>query len=1283
MNRHGIVGFMYVIDVYYFWKMGLRMSAKVDFIIGGSGSGKSTYLKERIADEAVKNPDKKYIMIVPEQAASMTERDMVKIMSLRHGKNGFMNIDIIGISRLAYKILDEAREHMGSLMSDAGKSMLIRLVAGRTDLKVYKKSIDKEGFIAETKSLLSELFQYDITLDDIEKVMAELDKTGENLVLSEKLHDMAAIYKGFEERIDNEKGMALPSERMVAYLLSKLEGKGCNTLDNAVIAFDGFTGYTPSQYSLIEELMKRAERLSFAITMDAGIIKSGREVRDYELFYLSYQTYIKLCTLTEKVSGSRFVKKIFEISGSDKNVTLDDAVNIILLNNNMRHGRDGMLYALEKKLFRVPVKPYEGYYYTKSADGNPTSSGHDGGKSAAGVGHDGGKSTVGVGHDGGADENVAGKNYIRLWECHDPEGQLSCIAQEIKRKVKEDGLRYRDIAVLAPNLTEMSGSFDKVFEMYDIPFFPDYTRELSKSPFTEAILSLLNCEEKNYDYDSMFSLLKTGVIEGLDQSEISILENHALSRNVKSFARWNRSFSYVRDNVDKYEAEEAARKKAMQCISEVHGMISGRNKTVRDHVDAIRFFMTENQFEIRIEEAVKRFEEDKDYVLAGAYRSLYRKINEFLDKMVDMLGEEKVSIREFAEIFKTGINEIKVGTIPAVLDSVTVGDIERTRVADVKVIFLINANDGIIPKPGKAAKILSDRDKGSIEELFARLGISKELAPDEKKSLYIEQFYLYLCMAKPSQELIISKCRTSMSGEELEGSYILSRLLSIFPNLKFEKRKPERFRGTAKTDVYFFSEMVRNAIFENGEAMPSDEEKAVLYALFRDKKPVIDKAAGYRKDDSSLTSEAVEAAKNRLMVQSVSKLENYAECEYRFFLNYMLRLRDREGSSIDSLAFGNIIHGALERLFRDMDRKLPPETYKNWVKTSDEELSHKMRGAIEAQLRYESDDYLSPDGAFIAEGKDRFVMDTLFELGERTIKTLAFHIRGGDMSPKYYEDKFDVRDKLTSSSVEIEGQMGRLKLTGKIDRADIFENGDDIYLRIIDYKTGNNDFSYGSLRDGRQFQLPLYLSVMIEKVKNYYKMAGRDVNVIPVGMYYYPVKDPYITRSDEDFSEEELEKKIRMELRLKGITSEEAQLQEMQENSLADPDREKNASAEIIPLDYYSRATKDKAAGDLKGTHVALSRDEFDYVTGYARLKAKELTDEMFRGEILKNPAKTSSYSACDYCAFKDACRFDPVNRDNKVKKIIQDKDEDAYQMIKTRGAAYLGIKLDDQGGTL
>ena len=1231
------------------------MSAKIDFVIGGSGTGKSAYLRERFADEAVRNPDKKYIMIVPEQAASTVERDMVKIMSLRHGKIGFMNIDIIGISRLSYKIFDELSEKVEGLMSDAGKSMLIRLVAGRTDLRLYKNSIDKEGFISETKSLLSELFQYNISMEDIEKLIAELEKTGENPFLFEKLSDMAAIYKGFEEKLEKEEDGVIPAEKTVAYLLQKLGDKKCSILDDAVIAFDGFTGYTPSQYSLIEELLKRAERMTFAITMDASIIRSGRDVKDYELFYLSYVTYVKICALAEKYGKPVNVKNISEnTTDADRR----EAADIILMTDNKRHNKGTMLHTLEERLFRVPVKPYEGGYYT--ADNN------------------GGNKKAGREKTDGEEGETRG-NFIRLWECRDPEEQLSCIAQEIRRKIKEEGYRYSDIAVLAPNLEEMSGSFDKIFEMYDIPFFPDYTRKLRSSPFTEAILFLLNCEEKNYDFDSFFSLLKTGVVEGAGREEISLLENYAATKNLRGFRRWNRSFSYIENNTDRYEAEEAARKQIMKSIAAAHESFTGGDRTVKNYTDAVRGFMAENRFEEKSEEAAGKLELDGDFPLAATYRSLFNRVSLFLDMMENMLGEVKVSLREFSDIFKAGISEIRIGTIPAVIDSVTVGDIERTRVSDVKVIFLINANDGIIPKPGKPAKILSDKDKDTIEVLFDRLGIRKELAPNEKKSLYIEQFYLYLCMTKPVDELIISKCRMSMGGEELEGSYILSRLRSIFPKLEFEKRKPESFKGTEKTDVYFFSEMVRNTVFEDQAEAFSDEDAAVLYALFRDKKNMVDKAAGYRTDDDHLSQDAIDTAASRLMVQSVSKLENYSECEYRFFLNYMLKLRQRDSDSIDSLKYGNILHGALEGVFREMDRKEPQETYLNWTQTGDDDLCQKMRKAIDTQFRTVSDEFLAADGTIIAGGRDRFIMNEIYALGDRTIRTLAFHIRGGRMAPRYYEDKFDLRDKLETTGIEIPGQGKKLKLTGKIDRADIYESGDNVYLRIIDYKTGDKEFSYNKLLNGTQLQLSAYLAVMIEKVRTYYERAGRKVNVIPVGMYYYPVKDPDILRTDE-LNDDNIEEEKRKYLRLKGITTTEPEYQELQEKGISDPDR-KNNVGEILPIEYYVKATNGKQAGDIKGVHVALSEDEFRMVTDFTELKIREITGNMFKGNITKNPVKSGSYTSCDYCGFKDVCRFDPINRNNRAKRLAQNFEEDAFEEIRTQTAIYRGESTGEQNG--
>ena len=1294
------------------------MSAKIDFIIGGSGTGKSNYLKERFADEAVKNPDKKYIMIVPEQAASTVERDMVKIMSLRHGRIGFMNIDIIGISRLAYKIFDELAVKVGGLLSDAGKSMLIRLVAGRTDLRIYKNSIDKEGFIAETKSLMSELFQYNISKEDIESLITELERTGDNTVLLEKLSDMAAIYRGFEDRLSEEDG-TLPAEKTVAYLLKKLGDKKCSLLDDAVIAFDGFTGYTPSQYSLIEELAKRAVRMSFVITMDEDIIRSGRAVNDYELFYLSYVTYTKICALAEK-NGQK--------------------ADTLLMAENKRHMKDTMLHALERKLFRVPVKPYEGDYYQAGREGVTPGSVKNAGEDAAATGNDAelvgdigknSKDAAAVSEDssetGGVGENVSvvkivggkevdGKNYIRLWECRDPEEQLSCIAQEIRRKVREEGLRYRDIAVLAPNLEEMSGSFDKIFEMYDIPFFPDYTRRLRNSPFTEAIISLLNAEEKNYDYDSMFSLLKTGVMTSLDRETISLLENYAIARNVKGFRRWSRSFSYFNNNTDIYEAEEEARKKLMEPLAKVHAGFIGGGKTVGDLISAIRLFMEENHYEEKIAEASVRLEKDGDIPLSNVYSSLYENLDLFLLKMQEVLGNEKVSLREFAEIFKTGIGEIRIGTIPAVLDSVTVGDIERTRVPEVKVIFLINLNDGVVPKPGKPAKILTDNDKDRIEELFDRLGIDKTLAPNEKKSLYIEQFYLYLCMTKPTRELILSYCKMSRSGEELEKSYIISRLQGIFSRLSTEKRSPERFMGTEKTDAYFFTEMMREALYGGGlESTAIDmsggdtagmngieaekhggdatgcgstgvaagaggyswADAAVLYSIFRDRKRIVDTAAGYGRDDKRLSEEAVEAARRSLMSQSVSKLEEYANCEYKFFLNHLLKLEERESYSFDPLQFGNIIHSALEGLFREMDGKSLQETYDRWKNISDEEISKKMRNAIDTQFRSKSDELLAPDGTILAEGKSRFIMNSIYQLGERTARNLSRHIRGGAMSPRFYEEKFDSKDSFENSGVSIPGVAGRIKFTGKIDRADIYEDGDNVYLRIVDYKTGNNSFTYTDLLYGRQLQLTAYLSVMQEKVRILYERAGRKVNVIPVGMYYYPVSNPIITRP-EDMSEEAVQKAITQELRLKGIASSEPEHLELQEKGISDPEFRKGGAANILALDFYTRKFGENEAGSVKGDHLTVSPDEFKYIESYAKLKMTELTKDMFDGHIVKDPVRSGTNTACSWCPYRDVCRFDPVNRDNRVNFIPQSKEKEAFDMIINRGGAALtGGKLE------
>ncbi|MCR5148034.1 MAG: exodeoxyribonuclease V subunit gamma [Eubacterium sp.] len=1179
------------------------MGADISFTIGASGTGKTFDMMRRVAEAAIKSPDKKYLMIVPEQAASTIERDMVNIMSLYYGKNGFMNIDIVGISRLAYKIFDEMRIGTGGLLADADKSMVIRLVAGRTGLRVYRNSIDKDGFIKETKSILSEMFQYNISLSDIEKVINELDRTGERNVLSEKLKDIRDIFSGFERRIAEFEEGSIPAEKLVAFLLDKMgEGK-CNILDDTYIFFDGFTGYTPAQYDLIAELMKRAGGLDFTVTMDSEIVRRGRMVKDYEIFHLSFETY-------EKLSGM----------AKDRGLPVK---NVRLYDKNMRHKEGSMLSRLTDNIFRFPVKNYK--------------------------------------------EN---DDSLMLWECKDPEEQLSCIAEEIIRLVREEGMRYRDIAVFAPDLSDMSNLFDKVFTRYGIPFFPDYTRKLRQNPFTEAISLLFEIEERNYDYESVFSLVKNSVIPELDDSEIAVLENFVLAKNIKGYKRWNRSFSYTLNNEDRYVREEAARVKLMRVLKPFSDMLKGTQKITSEMIDAIKDFMDRTDYPSQIGKMADMIEREGNLPLANTYRRLYDIILSFLDEMNLVLGNEYISKKEFSGILRSGMNEVKIGTIPATVDSVIVGDTERTRVSDIRVLFLIDLNEGVVPKPHQEAKILTDYDKELIGDIFKRLEIKREFAPDDKRKLFIEQFYLYLAMAKPKERLILSYNRMSCNGEEKAVSYVIPRIKAIFSEMPTEKKTPEVFRGTESTDVFFFTEAMRRRLYDPEEEQKTIEEDALLYSLFRDKKSYIDMAAGYRKDDGRLSEEAVDASKENILKQSVTRLERYAGCEYKYYLTYMLGLQERQDHRLDQLSFGNVLHKALEKVFTSMNGDTPEETYKNWSTVTKEEEIKMMDKAVAAEFRTLSDDLVSPEGDIIAEGHNRFIVQNIYELGEKTIVSLGDQVKGGEMAPRFYEEKFYDSSAIKSSGIK---WSDSIMLNGTVDRADIYEQGDNVFVRVIDYKTGNKEFNYKEFYTGRQLQLVTYLGTMVERVREYYKRQGRKVNVIPVGMYYYPVKDPYITMPADDIDEKELEAAFRRELHLRGIVAKDPFMQEIQERGITDPDRRKKGPAVILPLEFYSRAYKGKQAGDAKGEYVELSTEEFENVIGYAKVKAGELVDDMVQGFIRKNPVRCNRSSECDYCSFNDVCRFDQYNRDNRERRISKDMSDKEYDAIFIRGRVAAG----------
>lgn len=170
---------------------------------------------------------------------------------------------------------------------------------------------------------------------------------------------------------------------------------------------------------------------------------------------------------------------------------------------------------------------------------------------------------------------------------------------------------------------------------------------------------------------------------------------------------------------------------------------------------------------------------------AREYSQVYGILIRLLDEMAELLGEETMELQEFMEILEAGLSEAKVGVIPPGIDQVQVGDIRRTRLAHVKVLFFLGLNDGWVPARGNDGGIVSDMER----ELLKENGM--ELAPTARENSYIQRFYLYQNLTKPSQHLYLSWCLGSSDGVVMRPSYLVSNIRRLFPKITVcEEKEP-------------------------------------------------------------------------------------------------------------------------------------------------------------------------------------------------------------------------------------------------------------------------------------------------------------------------------------------------------------------------------------------------------------------------------------------------------------------------------------------------------------
>lgn len=1120
----------------------------LQFYFGGSGAGKSRQLHKDIVAWAGEKPACSFLFLVPDQFTMQTQVDLVNAS----GRGGIMNIDVLSFGRLAHRIFEETGYGNKPVLDDTGKSLVLRRVAAelKEEMPVIGKNLNKIGYIHEVKSAISEFMQYGISAEGVGK-LAEFAK-GRG-TLHYKLKDLEVIYRGFLSYIEDR---FITTEETLD-LLTRAVGKS-RIIRDSIVVFDGFTGFTPIQYRLIQELLRLTERVIISITIDIreNPFKMGGE---QELFALSKKTVGDLCALARETGVER----------------TDD---IFIDNEPLPRFKDNEEMAhLEKQLFRYPMQPYEG----------------------------------------------TGKGSLRMMEALNPAREVRQVCVQIKKLVLEEGYSYRDIAVVTGDLETYADYFEREGLIFDIPVFLDRTRGLLLNPLVEYIRSALKIVLSDFSYESVFHFLRCGLTDYAPE-EIDRLENYVLALGIRGKKKWGQMFvRKVDKKTDVTDEQTAQRNDEIARMEELNHTRTGfmeqmeplleKRKTAGEMVRVLYDFIVKGRIQEKLSLYEKYFTENGERERAREYAQVYRLVMELLEQIMELLEKEPVTLKEFADILDAGFAEIEVGTIPGSVDRILVGDMERSRLKQVKVLFFLGVNDGNIPRGSMKGGIISDLDREFLQQS------EFELAPTPRQKMYIQRLYLYMNMTKPSDRLCLSFSRMNSQGKSIRPSYLIDVLRKLFPQIQVEKADVsytafDRIAGK-KDGLTLLSEEIREYAAGREGAL-SGEELRCLYQFYAGDEKYgnytgqLMEAAFARYEHKPLAKAVARALYGKMLENSVSRLERYAACAYSHFLQYGLMLRERDEFSFEQADLGNIFHEVLEAFAGKL-----AENDLTWFDFIPEEGERLLREALEAVTASYGETILYSSARY------EYMVERMYRILKRTIHTLKAQLREGDFVPAAFELSFSKAEAPEAVDFSL-SEEEKMRLRGRIDRIDTCEDEEHIYVKVIDYKSGNKKFDLAALYYGLQLQLVVYMNVAVKMAEK--NCPGKEA--VPAALLYYHVDDP-VVKAETLLTPEEIDREILKELRATGIVS-------ADEKVISRLDKNFTDKSLVIPVER-------KKDGSFSQRSSTVTREDYETISKFVNHRIREFGRQILEGNIELNPCRQGVKESCAYCAYKGVCEFE------------------------------------------
>lgn len=1111
------------------------------FYFGPSGSGKSHRIYEEIMQRAAQEPGRNFLIIVPDQFTMQTQKDLV----MRSDRGGILNIDVLSFGRLSHRILEEVGTKEIPVLDDTGKSLVLQKIAAdlKEQLPAMGSLLHKQGYIHEVKSAISEFMQYGISTQDMDKLIASAEKRG---ALAMKLRDLKTLYRGFQDYIRDH--FITTEETLDVLRRSLVKSK---ILPDSVVIFDGFTGFTPIQNRLIQELMRVCEETIVTVTI-------GEEEDPYQmdgeqkLFHLSKKTVADLVKLAAEAEVTR---------GED----------VFVKGGPNRFTEAPALCYLEQNLFRYQYEPYT----EKQCE-------------------------------------------IRMFEALSPREEVHQTALYIRKLIREEGLTYRDIAVVIGDLEGYASYVETEFGQLEIPCFLDRTRGIVLNPMIEYIKSALQLYIRDFSYDTVFHFLRSGMAD-ISREEIDELENYVIRTGARGYRTYSRLFTRRTEEMQQGSGQEDT-ERAEETLERLNRIRQQFADTVEilhmaprakagEYVDHLYDFLEQNQVQQKLLNYQQQFEQEGDLAKAREYAQIYRLVMDLLDQIYELLGEEEISLQEFADILEAGFGEITVGTIPQNVDRIVVGDMERTRLKQVKVLFFLGVNDGNIPKNASKGGIISDMDREFLIES------GTEMAPSPRQQMYIQRLYLYLNMTKPSERLYLSYAKVNSDGKGIRPSYLIDTVRKLFPQLAVEypqnRSRLEQIEGRQEGARYLAEELR-----EYADGTLREEERQDFYLMYRayeadpEGRDRLTAAAFRRYKESGLSRIVARALYGRQLENSVSRLETYAACACRHFLQYGLSLQEREEFGFEVSDMGNVYHAVLENFAGKL-----AESGRTWWDFDENFATQAIKEAVEG--------YAATYGETVlySSARNEYAITRMSRILTRTVLTLQQHLKQGSFQPDDYELSFRFAEDLDSIHVDL-SEEEKMHLQGRIDRIDVSEDAEHVYVKVIDYKSGNKKFDLAALYYGLQLQLVVYMNAAMELESRKHP----DKEIVPAALLYYHIDDPTI-ETPVELTQEQINEEILTKLRMNGVVNSDPAVVERLDRFLQD-------KSKVIPVEK-------KKDGSFSARSGILSREELHVVSAYVDTKIRQIGREILDGKIAANPYEKGNEEACTYCAYKKVCGFD------------------------------------------